>query len=144
MDSAEETEWDERKQKHRAVTWSLDVSVAVLLRSGTIKKYFSDKVPFRKCIETHGNALTQSDWEDRQGFGFICPDGGGDDVFAHSRQYTGQGEADNVKAREVVKVKICGVQEGDRVKFDAEWDATKGNNKAFGGVLEQILVPLRP
>ncbi|CAK9099049.1 unnamed protein product [Durusdinium trenchii] len=38
-----ETEWDEKKQKARAVTWSLDASAAVIMRSGMVKKYFSDK-----------------------------------------------------------------------------------------------------
>ena len=42
-DLAEESEWDEAKQKNRATTWSLDVSSNPILRSGTIKVYFSDK-----------------------------------------------------------------------------------------------------
>lgn len=70
-----------------------------------VKKYFSDK-----------------------GFGFIAPDEGGEDIFAHSRQFTG-GEADNVK-------------EGDRVKFDAEWDEKKGNHKAVTWYLDIGVMPM--
>jgi len=88
-----ESEWDEAKQKNRATTWSLDVSSNPILRSGTIKVYFSDK-----------------------GFGFIAPDEGGDDIFAHSRQFIG----DNAD--------LC--KEGDRVKFDAAWDEQRSKMKA--------------
>ncbi|CAJ1355018.1 unnamed protein product [Effrenium voratum] len=85
--------------KSRATTWQLDAAAVVVMRSGSVKKYFSDK-----------------------GFGFIAPDEGGDDIFAHSRQFTG-GDADSLK-------------EGDRVRFDAEWDDKKGNNKAVTWFLD--------
>mmetsp|Transcript_24172 Transcript_24172/g.39407 ORF Transcript_24172/g.39407 Transcript_24172/m.39407 type:complete len:314 (+) Transcript_24172:30-971(+) len=88
-----ESEWDEAKQKNRATTWSLDASAATILKSGTVKVYFPDK-----------------------GFGFIAPDEGGDDIFAHSRQFIG----DNAD----------GCKEGDRVKFDAAWDEQRAKMKA--------------
>eukprot|EP00913_Durusdinium_trenchii_P031728 g29713.t1 len=77
-----ETEWDEKKQKARAVTWSLDASAAVIMRSGMVKKYFSDKAG------------------------------------------------------------VTGYQEGDRVKFDAEWDEKKGNHKAVTWYLDIGVMPM--
>eukprot|EP00438_Fugacium_kawagutii_P036019 Skav207008 [mRNA] locus=scaffold1554:61201:64400:- [translate_table: standard] len=62
-----ETEWDDAKQKYRAMTWSLDQSSTPVLKSGTIKVYFPEK-----------------------GFGFIAPDEGGDNLFAHRREFIGE------------------------------------------------------
>ncbi|CAE7949114.1 cspG, partial [Symbiodinium sp. KB8] len=95
-----DTEWDERKQKTRAVTWQIDFSASsVPMRTGRLQRFFAEK-----------------------GFGFIQPDEGGDDIFAHSRQFTG-GDPDMLK-------------EGERVRFEAEWDDKKNNNKAVTWCLE--------
>ncbi|CAE7555763.1 ITCH [Symbiodinium natans] len=95
-----DTEWDERKQKTRAVTWQVDFSAgAVAMRTGRLQRFFAEK-----------------------GFGFIQADEGGDDIFAHSRQFTG-GDPDMLK-------------EGERVLFEAEWDDKKNNNKAVRWCLE--------
>merc|ERR1711957_576774 len=59
--------------------------------TGTIKKFFEDK-----------------------GFGFITPDDGGEDVFAH--------------VKECPELDGCG--QGDAVAYDTKWDDRKGKNNA--------------
>ena len=58
---------------------------------GTVKKFFQDK-----------------------GFGFISPDDGGDDCFAH--------------VKDSPELENC--QQGDSVSFDKVWDDRKGKYKA--------------
>jgi len=62
--------------------------------TGTIKKFFAEK-----------------------GFGFLSPDGGDSDVFAHARQFDNGGDTSNLR-------------EGMKVTFETEWDAQKGKSKA--------------
>ena len=59
-------------------------------------------------------------WNDDRGFGFIKPDGGGADVFAHVRNLIG---ADSLR-------------EGDRVRFEAR------PSSRHQGKLEAIAVAL--
>ena len=59
--------------------------------SGTIKKFFEDK-----------------------GFGFITPDDGSEDVFAHVKECP----------------ELEGAQQGDAVTYDTKWDDRKGKNNA--------------
>merc|ERR1712203_701870 len=70
---------------------SRNIILGVMSTSGTIKKFFEDK-----------------------GFGFITPNDGGDDVFAH--------------------VKECpdleGCSAGDAVNYDTKWDDRKGKYNA--------------
>mmetsp|Transcript_49009 Transcript_49009/g.138486 ORF Transcript_49009/g.138486 Transcript_49009/m.138486 type:complete len:88 (+) Transcript_49009:44-307(+) len=61
--------------------------------TGTVKKFFEDK-----------------------GFGFITPDGGGEDVFVH-RKVNG---AD----------RTAYLSEGDAVEYEVEWDDRKGKYSA--------------
>eukprot|EP00448_Togula_jolla_P038297 CAMPEP_0170622588 /NCGR_PEP_ID=MMETSP0224-20130122/29215_1 /TAXON_ID=285029 /ORGANISM="Togula jolla, Strain CCCM 725" /LENGTH=86 /DNA_ID=CAMNT_0010948925 /DNA_START=78 /DNA_END=334 /DNA_ORIENTATION=+ len=61
-------------------------------QSGTVKKFFEDK-----------------------GFGFIVPDGGGDDLFIHIRDCV------NTDALFI----------GDAVSYDTEWDDRKGKYKGM-------------
>merc|ERR1712060_432998 len=65
--------------------------MGAMSQTGTLKNFFPDK-----------------------GFGFITPDDGGDDCFAH------------------VKENSCleNCQGGETVRFDAEWDDRKGKYKA--------------
>ena len=67
------------------------------LFSGTVKKYFDDK-----------------------GFGFVSPDGGSRDVFAHVRDNPG----------------LQGCRKGDAVKYDLQWDPLKRKYKAVGLILQ--------
>merc|ERR1719394_729683 len=53
-------------------------------------------------------------FNDAKGFGFITPDDGGDDLFAHRNQI-----ADSQA-----------LQEGDTVRFDEGWDDMKGKSNA--------------
>eukprot|EP00930_Biecheleria_cincta_P054539 TRINITY_DN4073_c0_g1_i1.p1 TRINITY_DN4073_c0_g1~~TRINITY_DN4073_c0_g1_i1.p1 ORF type:complete len:324 (-),score=52.27 TRINITY_DN4073_c0_g1_i1:74-961(-) len=53
-------------------------------------------------------------WNEDKGFGFIAPDGGGDDVFVH-RSALGQGVA---------------LSSGASVSFEAEWDDRKRKDRA--------------
>ena len=59
--------------------------------TGTIKKFFEDK-----------------------GFGFITPDDGSEDVFAHVKECT--------------ELEGCG--QGDAVAYDTKWDDRKGKYNA--------------
>merc|ERR1719231_1117106 len=52
-----------------------------------------------------------------KGFGFISPDEGGDDVFVHVKDNGGDDAWTNVN-------------QGDAVRYDAEWDDRKGKYKA--------------
>lgn len=96
-----ESEWDEKKGKNRASSWSVTESggggggggSSASMQTGVLKKYFPDK-----------------------GFGFISPDDGSDDVFAHSRQFTG-GDPERLR-------------DGDKVRFESEWDKKNNKNKA--------------
>merc|ERR1711924_9155 len=70
---------------------TLHTSLCTMSLSGTVKKFFEDK-----------------------GFGFITPDDGGDDVFAH--------------VKECPDLEGCGP--GDAVAFDTKWDDRKGKYNA--------------
>jgi len=95
-----EAEWDDRKSKYRASSWAIDMSGGnAVMHSGMLKKYFPDK-----------------------GFGFIEPQDGSEDLFAHSRQFTG-GDPTNLT-------------DGIKVKYEVEWDAKKGKNKAGSWCLD--------
>ncbi|CAJ1367050.1 unnamed protein product [Effrenium voratum] len=95
-----EAEWDDRKGKYRAASWSVDTAAAAaVMLPGVLKKFFQDK-----------------------GFGFIEPQDGSEDLFAHSRQFTG-GDATNIS-------------EGTKVKYEVEWDSKKGKNKAGSWCLD--------
>ncbi|CAK9084246.1 unnamed protein product [Durusdinium trenchii] len=88
-----EAEWDDRKGKYRASTWTVDASGAgAAMLPGVLKKYFTDK-----------------------GFGFIEPQDGSEDLFAHQRQFSGDPNS---------------IQDGMKVKYEVEWDGKKGKNKA--------------
>lgn len=52
-------------------------------------------------------------FNDEKGFGFITPDDGGDDLFAHCSNVSGGG-----------------LVEGDKVYFDQEWDDRKSKYRA--------------
>lgn len=88
-----EAEWDDRKGKYRASTWTVDASGAgAAMLPGVLKKYFTGK-----------------------GFGFIEPQDGSEDLFAHQRQFSGDPNS---------------IQDGMKVKYEVEWDGKKGKNKA--------------
>ena len=55
-------------------------------------------------------------WNDEKGFGFICSDDGGEDLFCHLSSLP-QG--------------TNGLGKGDNVKFDVEFDSRKGNMRAI-------------
>jgi len=93
-----ESEWDEKKGKNRASSWSVidgggSSQSSSSMQTGRVKKYLHDK-----------------------GFGFISPDDGSDDIFAHSRQFTG-GDPERLR-------------DGDKVRFESEWDKKNNKNKA--------------
>eukprot|EP00913_Durusdinium_trenchii_P012258 g11510.t1 len=80
-----EAEWDDRKGKYRASTWTVDASGAgAAMLPGVLKKYFTGK-----------------------GFGFIEPQDGSEDLFAHQRQFSGDPNS---------------IQDGMKVKYEVEWD----------------------
>eukprot|EP00933_Yihiella_yeosuensis_P031198 TRINITY_DN2474_c0_g2_i1.p1 TRINITY_DN2474_c0_g2~~TRINITY_DN2474_c0_g2_i1.p1 ORF type:complete len:178 (+),score=42.81 TRINITY_DN2474_c0_g2_i1:81-614(+) len=103
-----ETEWDDRKGKDKAGSWSVvgggggggggyggggrRGGGGGGSKTGTVKKFFSDK-----------------------GFGFITPDDGGDDLFAHSKQLDGDQYS---------------INEGDKVSYESELDSRSGKMKA--------------
>merc|ERR1712060_560729 len=71
--------------------------------------WFRDQVLF-PTMSTSGTI--KKFFEDK-GFGFVTPDDGGDDVFVHVK--------DNPD--------LEGCQQGDAVRYDAEWDDRKGKYK---------------
>eukprot|EP00933_Yihiella_yeosuensis_P031200 TRINITY_DN2474_c0_g4_i1.p1 TRINITY_DN2474_c0_g4~~TRINITY_DN2474_c0_g4_i1.p1 ORF type:complete len:180 (+),score=41.31 TRINITY_DN2474_c0_g4_i1:75-614(+) len=105
-----DAEWDDRKGKNKAANWSVvgggggggggygragkggGGGGGGGSKMGTVKKFLADK-----------------------GFGFITPDDGGDDLFAHSRQYDGD---------------QYNINEGDRVSYESEWDSRANKSKA--------------
>jgi len=54
-------------------------------------------------------------WFGEKGYGFLVPDGGGDDVFVHRRALAG----------------IYDLNEGDQVMFEAEFEEPRGKWKAY-------------
>merc|ERR1719162_541419 len=54
-------------------------------------------------------------WFGEKGFGFVVPDGGGEDVFVHRRALAG----------------VYELAEGDKVLFETEFEKSKGKLKAL-------------
>lgn len=67
--------------------------------------------------DEHGKTGVLKTFLSEQGYGFISPDAGGDDIFAHARQFDGD-------------VEEAQLQKGDRVIFETEFDEKKGKQKA--------------
>eukprot|EP00444_Apocalathium_aciculiferum_P005542 CAMPEP_0183396182 /NCGR_PEP_ID=MMETSP0370-20130417/9855_1 /TAXON_ID=268820 /ORGANISM="Peridinium aciculiferum, Strain PAER-2" /LENGTH=91 /DNA_ID=CAMNT_0025576939 /DNA_START=58 /DNA_END=329 /DNA_ORIENTATION=- len=57
---------------------------------------------------------TCKNWLGERGFGFLAPDGGGDDVFCHVQALSG----------------FEGLEKGARVRYDDGWDEKSGKSKA--------------
>eukprot|EP00931_Biecheleriopsis_adriatica_P064796 TRINITY_DN3948_c1_g1_i4.p1 TRINITY_DN3948_c1_g1~~TRINITY_DN3948_c1_g1_i4.p1 ORF type:complete len:356 (-),score=66.25 TRINITY_DN3948_c1_g1_i4:555-1622(-) len=90
-----EAEYDDKRGKYKATTWSLDANSAPTpMQTGKIKKNFADK-----------------------GFCFIAADAGGDDMFAHHKQFKGTADPGNL-------------EDGTEVRYEVEFDSKKGKNKA--------------
>ncbi|CAK0900046.1 unnamed protein product, partial [Prorocentrum cordatum] len=84
-------EWDDRKGKYKGV--NCRALAGAMSSRGTLKNFFEEK-----------------------GFGFITPDDGSEDVFAH--------------VKENPALNDC--QQGDSVSYDAEYDDRKGKYKGKG------------
>ncbi|KAL9138832.1 cold shock domain [Amphidinium carterae] len=54
-------------------------------------------------------------WNEEKGFGFISPENGGDDLFAH---------------RTALMDDLKSLVEGDKVEFDERYDERKGKTRA--------------
>jgi len=67
-------------------------------------------------VETNVATGTIKKWVDDRGFGFIRPEGGGDDVFVHIKEF------------EMARLGIP--NEGDRISYSVEPDRRTGKPRA--------------